>query len=318
MLANRDNQQREVSKPAAKRNTYFVCATLLAMGLCGATLKSLAVFCWHSDLYSFSAAVPFISAVLVYLERKRIFAHVQYDLAVGSVIAVLALGMRLASATHPSLALSLPVLSFIFLWVGIFVACFGTKALQAAAFQLSLLLFIVPLPAVLLDKAIFILRSCSTEAAVLIFRLGGIPFFQNEFRFSLPGVDIEVAEQCSGIRSGLSFFVTSLLVGHLFLRSSWSKLALVIAAFPITVFKNGMRIVTIYELSIRPSMVNVVTWVHHNGGILFSLVGLIFLGLAVVGLRKWEETLKPGGRAPREQLADEQTAASPSLKLTCQ
>src|SRR5208337_128578 len=108
------------------------------------------------------------------------------------------------------------------------------------------LILMIPMPPPLLEKAILLMRESSTQAAGILFRLGGVPFFRNGFRFSLPGVDVEVAEQCSGIRSGLSFFVTSLLVGHLFLRSPWTRLGVVLVAFPITVFKNGLRIVTIY------------------------------------------------------------------------
>ncbi len=305
-----------------KRNLYFVLATLVATGLYWTPLKTLATFSFHSDVYSYSGVIPLLSACLIYLEKERIFSRVRYDLGIGLVLVFLALVIRwcnnrYSGALSPNDALSLVTLSFIVLWIGVFVLCYGTKTLQAAAFQLSILLLMVPLPQALLERSIFVLRGCSTQAAGILFRLGGVPVFQNGFKFSLPGLDVEVAEQCSGIRSGLSLFITSLLMGHLFLRSPWRRLWLVLAAFPVTVFKNGLRIVTIYWLTVHPSMGSLVVWVHRNGGIPFSFLGLSLLAFLVISLRRFEETstgswwIIGGGARVREKAADR------TLDLTC-
>jgi exosortase len=294
---------------------YCLFATLLVAGLYWTPLKSLVTFAFHSDIYFYVGIIPVISAVLIYLEKKRIFSHVRYDLVIGSGLLLLALailcGSKLyASAWGPNVALSLSILSFVVLWAGVFALCYGANALRAAAFQLSLLIFMVPLPPALLERAVLVMREFSTQAAAILFRLGGVPFFRVGFTFSLPGLDVEVAEQCSGIRSGLSFLITSLLAGHFFLRSAWGRLGLVLSAFPITIFKNGLRIVTIYGLSIHPSMETVVAWVHRYGGIPFSFVGLALLATLVTGLRKFEDASRASGRI--------MSAAGPTLDLTCQ
>jgi exosortase len=305
-----------------KRNLCFAFATLVAAGLYWTPLKALVTFSFHSDIYPYTGVIPLLSACLIYLEKERIFSRVRYDLGIGLVLLFLALVLRwcdkkYSGALSPNDALSLVTFSFIVLWVGVFVLCYGTKTLRAAAFQLSLLLLIVPLPQVVLERSIFFLRTCSTQAAGFLFRLGGVPVFQNEFRFSLPGLDVEVAEQCSGIRSGLSLFITSLLMGHLFLRSPWRRLWLVLAVFPVTIFKNGLRIVTIYWLTVHPSMGSLVVWVHRYGGIPFSILGLSLLTFLVISLRRFEETstgswwIISGGAQVREKVADQ------TLDLTC-
>jgi exosortase len=319
----RKDYQCEGRRSMAMRNWYCLFATLFATGLYWTPLKFLVAFAFHSDIYFYSGAIPLISAVLMYLEKKRIFSHVRYDLGFGFGLFSLALVIRCCNSMYwstwsPSVALSLDIFSFIVLGVGIFVTCYGTKTLRAAAFQLSLLFLMIPLPPVLLEKLVFFFRECSTQTAGILFRLGGVPFFRNGFRFSLPGVDIEVAEECSGIRSGLSFFITSLLVGHLFLRSPWGRGWLVVAAFPITVFKNGLRIVTIYGLSIHPSMRSLTLWVHRYGGIPFSFLGLTFLAILVASLRKFEETSRTSGRIYSGGAGVREGAADPALDLTCQ
>jgi exosortase len=283
-----------------KRNLGFLLATLVATALYWTPLKTLATFSFNSDIYPYTVVIPLLSAFLIYLEKERVFSRVRFGLGIGSVLVFLALvirwySKRYAVAVRSNDPLSVVILSFVVLWVGVFVLCYGTKSLRAAAFQLSLLFLMVPLPQVLIERSIFVLRGCSAQTAGFILRLGGIPVFQNGFRLSLPGTDVEVAEQCSGIRSGLALFITSLLMGHLFLRSPWRRFWLVLAIFPITVFKNGLRIVTIYGLTIHPSMGSLTLWMHHYGGIPFSFLGLSLLAILVTSLRRFEETSR-GGR----------------------
>jgi len=70
------------------------------------------------------------------------------------------------------------------------------------------------------------LQAGSVEASYVAFQLVGIPVFRTGSVLSLPGVTIEVAEACSGIRSSLVMLGVSLVAGHLFLRSARSKVLL--------------------------------------------------------------------------------------------
>jgi exosortase/archaeosortase family protein len=63
--------------------------------------------------------------------------------------------------------------------------------------------------------------------------------------------------------------VTTLVLAQLFLSSWWRKVLLVVAAIPLSVAKNGLRIVTIGELGTRVDPAFLSGRLHHNGGILF-------------------------------------------------
>ena len=103
----------------------------------------------------------------------------------------------------------------------------------------------------------------------------GVPLLRDGFVFQLPGINIEVAEQCSGIRSTLALFITSIIAGHLLLKTSWKKVILSLAVFPIAVVKNGARIVT---LSMLGSYVDerfiTQSLLHSRGGIPFFILAL--------------------------------------------
>ena len=123
-----------------KRNLCFTFATLVLTALYWAPLKTLATFSIHSNTYPYNFLIPLLSAFLIYLEKDRIFSCVRYDLGSGLVLLSLALVIRWSSkrywgALSPNDALALVILSFVVLWVGVFVLCYGTKSLQTAAFQ---------------------------------------------------------------------------------------------------------------------------------------------------------------------------------------
>jgi len=97
---------------------------------------------------------------------------------------------------------------------------------------------------------------------------------------SIPGLDIEVATECSSIRSSTILIVITLILGQLFLRTWWRKTLLVLAAALFAVVKNAVRIFTIAELGTRVDPGYLDGKLHHNGGIIFLALAV----LAVVGL----------------------------------
>ena len=106
-----------------------------------------------------------------------------------------------------------------------------------------------------------------------------VPFVRHGVVLQLPRIDIYVAEECSGIRSSLVLILSSLVLGHLYLKSFWSKTLLMLAVVPMTIAKNGLRIFVLSTLGIyvNPSFLS--GRLHHQGGFIFF--GLAFAGLVV-------------------------------------
>jgi exosortase len=180
--------------------------------------------------------------------------------------------------------------SVILFWIGAFILFFGTQAFRMGIFPLLFLIFMIPIPSVLMEKIISALLAGSTAATRLLFSLTGIPFLQEGSVFHLPGMSIEVAKQCSGIRSSLGLFITVILAGHLFLRTGWKKFILVLFVFPITVLKNGIRIVTLSSLAVYIDEKFITqSFLHRSGGFVFYIPALFLLGIVVWWLRKSEQ-----------------------------
>jgi exosortase/archaeosortase family protein len=117
---------------------------------------------------------------------------------------------------------------------------------------------------------------------------------------SIPGLDIEVARECSSIRSSLMLVVTTMILAHLFLRSWWRKALLITAAIPLSVAKNGLRIATIAELGTRIDPGFLSGKLHHNGGILFFGLSVVAVGALLWVLRRTEFPISKASCASAE------------------
>jgi len=101
----------------------------------------------------------------------------------------------------------------------------GRRWMAAVAFPTVFLFFMVPMP----DRMVNLLESASkfasADVADLLFQLTGVPALRNGVIFQLPGLTIEVAQECSGIRSTIVLFITAMVAANLFLHAPWRRLA---------------------------------------------------------------------------------------------
>lgn len=277
---------------AGQRFAFPLLAVLILL-LFHAPLRMLAASALESDLYSHIALIPFVSLFLLHARRKEIFRETHVSAIPGAVLlagaaAVHLLGdWKIASLSRNDY-LSLQSLGLILgLWGG-FVFGFGTEAFRRAVFPLLFLLFTVPVPGFLMDPIVLFLQKWSAEVSSGIFQAIGVPVYRDGYIFSLPGLTVEVAKQCGGIRSSLSLFIVSILAGHLFLRTVPGRIALSAAVLPITVFKNAVRIVFLsaYGAYVNPGILSGVA--HRRGGIPFFIGAMALLGAVLFAIGRLE------------------------------
>jgi exosortase len=281
----------------ARRHAAFVAFVLACALVFWKTLGNLVMYSLHNDSSSHIILIPLVAFSLLYIERKRVFSITSTSissgigLALGGVI-LYWLVNRKFFPLEGNESLSLETFSIILVWVGGFLLCYGFVALRAAAFPLLFLLLMVPLPDMLLDRAIHALQVGSTEIAYLLFQAVGTPVLRQGFLLSVPGVTIEVAKECSSIRSSIALFITCLLAAHLYLRTPWKVTLFVLLAFPLAILKNGIRIVTLTLLSIHVDPSFLTGNLHHEGGFVFFLVALLILWPVLLWLEKSDKPRK--------------------------
>jgi len=277
------------------RNVSFGLLVVLTLAVFWIPLTTLIKFSFQQEHYSHIILIPLISAALLVLERKRIFPRVEPNRLVGSAllgtgVLFYLLGPRKSASLSVNDQLSVAILAFVVIVIGGFVLCYGHRTGRSALFPLLFLFLMVPIPDYLLNRVIAWLQTGSAEVSEAIFELIGVPLFRTGFIFSLLGVTIEIAEQCSGIRSSLALLITSLLAGHFMLQSVWAKAALTLATLPLLIVKNGIRIVSLSLLSIYVDPRFLSGSLHHQGGMVFFILALILLAPVLWLLQRAERS----------------------------
>lgn len=282
------------------RHIAFLSFWILSIILLRVPINSLISLALHDERYTTILLIPAISAFLVWLRRKQIFLASPWRPGVGIPLLLIGILLEFGQRFWPLFppgngGLSVAAVAIILVWTALFVLCYGMQALNSASFAFLFLLLMIPLPLGLLDRIILALQKGSADISYGLFKLIRVPVFRNGFLFSLPGIEIEVAKECSGIRSGLSIVITAILAGHFFLRSGWNQLWFVIVAIPVVIFKNAVRIVTISWLGVYINLDFFYGRLHRQGGLPFSLLAFAILFVILRVLQKAEvRSEKPG------------------------
>lgn len=280
---------RSLSLPpeeSARLRRFQVSAALLAI-VFSLPLFQVVSFALKSELYSFIVIVPFISGYLIWIERDRLLpggspvSSVWTALLAVSGLALLA-GAASVFFSHGGDvgvdALALSIYSFVFLLGAAATHFLGRSSLRTLGFPIGFLLFMAPFPAAVEHGLETLLQHGSSWVAHRFFDVAQMPVFRDGTFFQLPGFSMQVAPECSGIRSTLALFLTSLVAGQMFLRSPLKRTTLALVVLPIALLRNGFRVFVIGELCVQigPHMIH--SWVHRQGGPLFFALSLIPFG----------------------------------------
>jgi exosortase len=289
---------RELAGLMSKRAGGFLLFNILYGAVFAAYFVQFFHFSLEQEYTPHFSLILLVSLYLMYARRQALFAHAEYCVHGGLLFALVGmvcymLGLELQPDLRPYDFMALTALGIVIVWVGGFVMFFGLPATRIALFPLSFLIFIIPMPEALLFRLIIALQYASAEVVSLLFQLCPFPFTREGLYFTLPGLHIEVARECSSIRSSLALCIACVLANHLLLRRWWSKTAVLLLVFPLAVFKNGVRIVTICALTLYVDKGFIESGLHSRGGVVFFGLALAMLLPIFLGLRKLES--RPAG-----------------------
>jgi exosortase C (VPDSG-CTERM-specific) len=288
----------------ARFRSFLVFLAALTAVFAGPLLE-MTRYAFRRDLYSHVLLVPAISLYLFALRGPALPRRLSTSWVQGIVAGVIAISIlmiyqwQIARGWKPApvdyLARSMGSY-FAFAIAGAFLFL-GASLMRASAFAWAFLIFMVPFPKSVEDALEIFFQYASADAAHWLINLAGLPVFREGQMFKLPGITLEVAQECSGIRSSLVLFITSLVAGQMFLRSRLKRAILTAAVIPLAILRNGFRILTISWLCVHISPAMIDSPIHHRGGPIFFLLSLLpFFALLLV-LRRLDLKSAPAGQA---------------------
>lgn len=282
----------------SKQQMWVAAVMLGLIGLFGRhALYALAQLAWSTAEYSHILLVPPIVLAFLLSEKPRGQSEIHDEKKPSTALAVAAgmlliTGLGVAAFTGFSLTVQIAGL-VLALWMGVGLV-YGWGYFRASLFPMLFLLLLIPWPAEAVAWLTRLLQSGSTSVSYWLFKIAGVNVVRQGFVLSLPTIDIEVAKECSGIRSTIFLFITALVLGQWYLQSPVNKTLVALAVLPIGIFRNAMRI---FILSMLGAYVNE-GWLdgnlHHRGGVVFFVLGL---ALIVVLLWYFQRTERASGTA---------------------
>ncbi len=126
--------------------------------------------------------------------------------------------------------------------IGIIVYTIGPRQLLRWWLPILLVCLSVPLPEVVLGSIALPLQLKASQWGAALLKLRHVPVRLAGNIIYLPGRSLFVTEACSGLRSLTALLALGLLIGGLWLRTPWMRALLIIAAIPVAMALNAVRI----------------------------------------------------------------------------
>jgi len=197
---------------------------------------------WGQDPnFSHGFFVPAFAAYVVWSRREELRQVPIRPSYWGLVVILVAMAALVGGTLGAELFLTR--FSFVLLIAGLVIYFFGYKQFRLVLFPWACLFLMIPVPAIIFNQVTFPLQLLASKLATGMLRLAGIPVLREGNIIQLPDMRLEVAEACSGIRSLMSLATLSIIYGYLVEPRRLVRMILFVAAVPIAVAANALRIV---------------------------------------------------------------------------
>lgn len=195
---------------------------------------------WDDPNFSHGFIVPLFAAYVIWRERKHLATVPIKPAGWGLAIVALAMAMLVVGVMGAELFLSRT--SLLVLLAGVVVYHLGWAYFRAALFPWAILFLMIPIPALVMNQVTLPLQFLASNLASSMLGFLGVPVLQNGNVIQLSNMSLEVVEACSGIRSLTSLVTLAIMYGYFLERRTPVRVILAIAAVPIAVLTNGLRI----------------------------------------------------------------------------
>lgn len=247
----------------------------LLLAICYAPVLRLLISNWSTNEdMGHGFFVPIVAAYIAWQNRRRLKpAPIRPNYAGLAIIVFAALQLYIATL---GAELFLARTAFVCSLVGIVLYLGGKYNLQVLSFPLLLLLFMIPIPAIIYNQITFPLQLFASGVAESVLSALSIPVLREGNILELANQKLSVVEACSGIRSLLSLGFLSLVYAYFFDNKVWMRAALLLATVPIAIVANASRVTLTGILTeYKPEYAE--GFFHNAQGWLIFMVALVIL-----------------------------------------
>ncbi len=268
---------------------WLALATLAAAVFFREGIDALLV-AWQLPEYSHGPLIPVLSALLFLRQLK------EYPPNPGPVPdrtpGLWLLGLAVLMGLMGKLSKIDDIVAYaLILWVGaVLLVSFGWRTGRHFWPPVLHLVYMLPLPGVVYYKMSSWLQMVSSELGVSLLHLINVPVFLEGNIIDLGVLKLHVAEACSGLRYLFPILSFSYIFAVIYRGPMWHKAVLLLAAAPITVVMNSVRIAVAGWIANTWGVSHLEGFTHFfEGWIIFMICIVLLFMLAWVMMRLGRE-----------------------------
>ena len=197
---------------------------------------------WQTPEYSHGPLIPILSGLLFLRQLKTVPVQTGpvTDRGPGMALMLVALAVAFGGKM---IGIGDIVAYGLILWVGaVLLISFGWKTGRQFWPAVLHLVFMLPLPGAIYYGISIFLQGVSSELGVWFLHILRVPVYLEGNIIDLGDYRLHVAEACSGLRYLFPILSFSYIFATLYNGPRWHKVVLLLAAAPITVLLNSVRI----------------------------------------------------------------------------
>ncbi|WP_299733756.1 VPLPA-CTERM-specific exosortase XrtD [uncultured Tateyamaria sp.] len=264
---------------------WLIIATISAIIFYWEGLEALLV-AWQLPEYSHGPLIPILSAFLFLRQLKEV--PVQYGEVPDRTPGLWLLAFSLVFALMGKLSKIDDIVAYaLILWVGaVLLISFGWRVGKHFWPPVLHLVYMLPLPGVFYYKLSTWLQKVSSEFGVWLLQQINVPVYLEGNIIDLGALKLHVAEACSGLNYLFPILSFSYIFAVLYRGPMWHKAVLLLAAAPITVAMNSVRIAIAGWIAQNWGVEHLEGFTHFfEGWVIFMICIILLFMLAWIMLR---------------------------------
>ncbi len=263
------------------RYGLIMVAVLLALIYLPTFIWMKARFDEVESYYSHGYLVPLVFAYLLWIKRDELRKCAVKPAGLALLIFVPALLIHLLAYTFDINFLSgFTLIAALF---GLALYLYGTEITKKAAFPITFLIFMVPLPQVMIINISFKMKMMAAQIATSIVNLMGIHAIRDgSIVYLKPDTSLTIGSPCSGLSSLIALMALGALYAYLVKMSRTRKIILFLLSIPVALAANILRIVMLLLVGFAYDA-KVATGPFVHGFLAFLLYVFAIAGLIIIG-----------------------------------
>ena len=229
---------------------------------------------WSRDsYYTHGILIPFVSGYLIWQMKDELKKIPFKESAWGIRLIIIGILIHLVSSLFRVYFSS--GFSMIIVLAGLVLYFYGQEVLKKIIFPIGFLVFMVPLPMVVIANISFKMKLFAAKIAAIILNSLGIPALQQGSIIRMRSAYVIVDDVCSGLRSLISLTALGSIFAFWMKGPMFKRVLLFASTIPIAIITNVCRVIFL-------SCISEIWGTEYATGMVHDITGFMVFALAFI------------------------------------